>query len=678
MPSVGRLVGDSDGHRVDIAGRLAIGGGQDCAIQVRTTIGPVAVIDATSIAWVLRVTDEAEPVRVNGRNVKELWLRPGDRIEVCGKSFTFLREVVVAAPSRPATNVTPSPRATHEPSPNAVDLATRGANTVSNPLVQGSTPGAAIRWFESQADVAPVAPATATTTTPALSAPGVVAAISASELVSANGNSSVASAAATHVAPAPSPATSTTTIPQRSSRNRIASLPGIPTGLRPNWRQASIPGLRNTEKPHAAEHHVAESQAAEPQVLAQQVTPPTVAPKFQSEIVSRAETNSDPVIESRRGLDASRVVVEALHALADESNEDRAYRALLEHATRLVPADFAAVLELTPTWRVGTDASRITDLEISERIEIRCATNAHGSIPDVLVSRSAVRASLESGDALLVEDTGIDPRMNQAMSVFASRMRSVLCAPLICDGEVFAILHLDARAESRGFDEHDLKKLSLAVGDLARAMARVRARQRQKAEDSLHVALLEYAAPVQAADWVRRGVVRFNEPEPACVAVLTIHLGLDPQRLDAVKATDYFRWLRRFRERLRSEVFAHGGLLLPMQAGSAVAVWGWPHGETASVVPALHAAQAATRLRGLLPTMPGLTDRTQPEAAVGIGLEIGDVTAGFLGAADAVEPVVIGEVIDASRRLAENAAPGDIAVGPNARAELGDDMGDDE
>ncbi|MDW8267363.1 MAG: SpoIIE family protein phosphatase [Gemmataceae bacterium] len=110
-----------------------------------------------------------------------------------------------------------------------------------------------------------------------------------------------------------------------------------------------------------------------------------------------------------------------------------------------------------------------------------------------LFSRSIVRRCLESLEALLSEDVPRDRRFERSYSVIESRIRSVMCVPLIgTDGKGFGVIQVDTLNRTEKFTTDDLRLLIGVANQVSTALENVKLHEqvllRERVERDLELA----------------------------------------------------------------------------------------------------------------------------------------------------------------------------------------------
>jgi adenylate cyclase len=226
---------------------------------------------------------------------------------------------------------------------------------------------------------------------------------------------------------------------------------------------------------------------------------------------------------------------------------------------------------------------------------------------------------------------------------------------------VLGVLYVDALASTHRVDDDDLEFLVAFAGIGAVALENLRFAERSRQDALIRGNFERFFAPHLAAriaaspDALRLGGERRR------VAVLFSDIrGFTPlaARLTpdatAKLLTEYF-------SEMAECVFKHGGTLDKFIGDAVMAQWGAPLPEPDDADRALEAALAMMQAVAKLNVR--WQQQGRPVLQVGIGLNYGDVFAGYLGSERRLEYTIIGDVVNTANRLCEAAAGGTILVG---------------
>jgi len=132
------------------------------------------------------------------------------------------------------------------------------------------------------------------------------------------------------------------------------------------------------------------------------------------------------------------------------------------------------------------------------------------------VSRTIVKRVVVSGEAVLTTNAQEDPRFEEALSVIALNLRSILCAPLKLKNEIIGVIFVDNRAQAGSFQKEDLEMLSAFADQAAISIDNARLFDRLQASNKeLEAANIELETAYEATlnGWVRALDLRDKETE---------------------------------------------------------------------------------------------------------------------------------------------------------------------
>ena len=107
-------------------------------------------------------------------------------------------------------------------------------------------------------------------------------------------------------------------------------------------------------------------------------------------------------------------------------------------------------------------------------LEVRVARDPGASQEDVArdsLSSSIIELALRTGEPTLVSDAMMDPRFVASKSVFAHRLRSVLCFPLMVKKKPRGVIYLENNAASNCFGQTQLDVIRIFAAQASIALA---------------------------------------------------------------------------------------------------------------------------------------------------------------------------------------------------------------
>ena len=298
----------------------------------------------------------------------------------------------------------------------------------------------------------------------------------------------------------------------------------------------------------------------------------------------------------------------------------------------------------------------------------RCARDATGRSRQVPYSNTIVNEACSTRSSILAFDAAADARFAAAESVLAQGIRSSMAAPLLRDDETLGVIVLDSSLQAGAFTEKDLRILQTAANQAAVALhnsllaqrltdeAMVRRRFEKLVPSNLVERIVSGALQVERAGQNRDVTILFSDIR----GFTSFSEQRRPEQIVGV-LNDYF-------EEMVEIIFKNEGTLDKFVGDEIMALFGAPVGHADDPFRAL--TTAIEMQRSLVQLNERWRDAGIPEFAVGIGINSGEVTAGFIGSSKALEYTVIGDVVNTAARFCSNAAPGEILIGAATHARV--------
>ena len=162
-----------------------------------------------------------------------------------------------------------------------------------------------------------------------------------------------------------------------------------------------------------------------------------------------------------RGITSELAGVRKLFAFSEKlinrRNVDELLEAMLDDVIELTSADkgFILLVEGDPPATPG---------KAERRLSVRASRNVHKAAitnPDGNISDSIVRQVITEARSIIVSDALADTNFGQSESVIAMKLSSVMCAPLMSQGEVIGALYVGNDKVKQLFDRTQLELLSI-------------------------------------------------------------------------------------------------------------------------------------------------------------------------------------------------------------------------
>ena len=358
----------------------------------------------------------------------------------------------------------------------------------------------------------------------------------------------------------------------------------------------------------------------------------------------------------RRDYEKLRISYELSSALTGSLAIDDVLVRIIDTLIRLFGADRGVVLLC--------DAQRV--------LHPRCARDAQERGRRVRYSSTIVNEAFNSRSSILAFDASRDARFAAAESVLAQGIRSSMAVPLLCGDETLGVIVLDSSLQAGAFTEKDLRILQTAANQAAVALhnsllaqrltdeAIVRQRFEKLVPTSLVERIVSGALQVERTGTNRDVTILFSDIRGFTAFSETRR----PEQIVGL-LNDYF-------EEMVEIIFHNEGTLDKFVGDEIMALFGAPVGQADDPARALRTA--VEMQRGLQVMNERWRDAGIPEFTVGIGINSGEVTAGFIGSSKAMEYTVIGDVVNTAARFCGIAAAGEILVGAATYARVRDEF----
>ncbi|RDV38551.1 FHA domain-containing protein [Bradymonadaceae bacterium TMQ3] len=351
----------------------------------------------------------------------------------------------------------------------------------------------------------------------------------------------------------------------------------------------------------------------------------------------------------RQDYEKLRIAHELGQSIGVETDLDILLEKILEKAFEIFPADHGVILLRLE----GTD--RLVPMVVRGR-------NEDVNVGDVRISRTILNEVIEEKQAVLSSDAMMDSRFSGAHSIILGNIRSTMSVPLLLDDRILGVIHLDSKVASGAFTEKDLEILSGFARQAAVLIEHHRLIKQMESEIVAREKLHRLLSPQLVEEVVsgRLELKKGGELRRATVMFADIRNFTayserhDPQHIVEL-LNEYF-------ELMVDVIFKYEGTLDKFIGDEIMAVWGAPisHPDDTerAVRCALEMQQALQAFNSRRQEGDGNT------LSIGIGLNTGQVVAGYMGSTKSMDYTVMGDVVNTASRICSSAGPGEVVVGP--------------
>lgn len=270
-------------------------------------------------------------------------------------------------------------------------------------------------------------------------------------------------------------------------------------------------------------------------------------------------------------------------------------------------------------------------------------------LEEVAISQTIVNEVVLHKRSILSRDALDDSRFNQNMSVLDLSIRSMMCTPLLINGEILGLVQVDTCTTPRGFTAEDLQVLTGISAQAAIAIKNLQLYEAIEVETARRISLQRYFSP-GLVDMLMSGEVTATLGGDAykgtilladIIGFTAMSEKMPPARVVA-KLNRYFTIMQKV-------IYDHRGNVDKFNGDGLMAFWGVPragtHDESDAVLTAIRMQQK------LWPFNLQLCAEGQQAVHMGIGLNSGEFIAGNIGSEDKIEFTLIGDTVNLTARI---------------------------
>jgi adenylate cyclase len=276
------------------------------------------------------------------------------------------------------------------------------------------------------------------------------------------------------------------------------------------------------------------------------------------------------------------------------------------------------------------------------------------------IGRTITRKAMRERVALLSQDAASDAEFAGVHSIVSQGVHSTICAPLIAESGVHGALYADRLDPLTSFTRDDLELVSAVAAQAAVAVENARSHERLAREE---VARANYSRfmPEYVVQQILENPDSFklggtNQTITALFADIRGFTRLS----EHASPEKVVRLLNNYFTEMSEIVFAHGGTLDKYIGDGLMALFGAP---TASPEDACNAVAAAVAMQRKMDDINDqLRQEDLEEITIGIGMNTGVATVGYIGSERRSEYTAIGDTVNLAARLEQNAQGGQILL----------------
>jgi adenylate cyclase len=235
-----------------------------------------------------------------------------------------------------------------------------------------------------------------------------------------------------------------------------------------------------------------------------------------------------------------------------------------------------------------------------------------------------------------------------------------MAVPLLHANEVFGIIFLDSQIAANAFTEKDLQLFQNVANQAAIAIQNSLFAQKLEQEAVTRERFQRLLSPAIAEQVISGKVEVKKGGEARETTILFSDIRGFTSMSESSSAQEIVDMLNEYFELMVEIVFRHEGTLDKFVGDEIMALFG---------APVAHADDPLRAVRTALEMQKVLADwnrdreaQGKPRIEIGIGINTGEVVAGYLGSSKALEYTVIGDTVNTGARLCSIAKAGEIII----------------
>lgn len=378
-----------------------------------------------------------------------------------------------------------------------------------------------------------------------------------------------------------------------------------------------------------------------------------------SRITPRLEASFQPAalisddVTLRQDYERLRIAHELSQSIGVETDRDVLLDKILEKAFEIFPADHGVIL-----LRIENGDS-LVPMVVRSR-------DPNATASDVRISSTILNEVFEEKQAVLSSDAMMDSRFSGAHSIILGNIRSTMSVPLLHEDEILGVIHLDSKIARGAFTDKDLEILSGFARQAAVLIEHQRLLKKMEDEIVVREKLHRLLSPQLVEEVVsgRLELKKGGETRQATVMFADIRNFTSFSERTTPQAM--VKLLNEYFELMVDVIFKFEGTLDKFIGDEIMAVWGAPIGHPDDTQRAVRCAiEMQSTLHAFnLHRAPGET------LEIGIGLNSGELIAGYMGSTKSMNYTVMGDTVNTASRICSAAGPGELVIGQNTFAQV--------
>lgn len=272
----------------------------------------------------------------------------------------------------------------------------------------------------------------------------------------------------------------------------------------------------------------------------------------------------------------------------------------------------------------------------------------------------AGRAAID-GEAVLMVDSHNDSKFGMRESIIRSEIMSAMCVPLKIEDRILGSIYLDTRKPHVTFSEEDLELFASLASQSALAIDNVRLHDKVVEAEMKRQEFGRFLSPAIVDKIMAEEKAVELGGQRARVSTLFCDIRGFTNTAERISPVELVALLNEYFTAMTEIIFQYQGTLDKYVGDEIMAIFGAPVPIDNDALAAVSAAVAIQALNAELNEVRRQQGRTVIQ--LGIGIDSGEVTAGYFGSPMRMEYTVMGDRVNTASRFCGLAEAGQVIVG---------------
>jgi adenylate cyclase len=274
------------------------------------------------------------------------------------------------------------------------------------------------------------------------------------------------------------------------------------------------------------------------------------------------------------------------------------------------------------------------------------------------------------GQPVVMGDREQDAEFGMRESIIRNQISSAMAVPLRMDDRILGSMYIDTRKSGAAFGEEDLELFASLATQSAMAIDNVRLHEQMVESEKRRQNLGRFLSPAIVEKIINEGSELELGGRKQRVTTMFCDIRGSSALAERLSPQQMVALLNEHFTAMTEIVFTNQGTLDKYIGDELMAVFGSPIPSEDDALQAVTAALAIQKRNGELNAVRAREGR--PQFELGIGIETGDVIAGYIGSPMRMEFTVVGDRVNVAKRFCDMAAAEKVVIGQETWSKVQD------